>query len=308
MLALEPREPPLAGAGAQVQRHDGGRGGAGRGDAREQPVDRLVVVAEVRDDRGDHDVAGESGVGDRPDEVQPGPGGGRAGFEPLVQRFVPDGDRDTEADVNVAGGCREQREVALRDRPLGEDRERCAGPRERGDDSGHQPVAALGALVGVGVGAQGDRVVGPARAVQLPAQHVGDVGLDDDLVVEVGAGVEVEIGMRVAGEAVDTRMRAAAIGVDGPLERQLRGRRDPVQGGLGEHLVERDPGELRGANRPDEPVVGVESGKGSGQLRPDRLTLPSHGDHSNTRTRRSREPVGAVVARLGRTSRPAGCS
>ena len=59
---------------------------------------------------------------------------------------------------------------------------------------------------------------GPARPVQLAREDVGDIGLDDDLAVEVRARVEVEIGMRVAGEAVDTGVRTAAIGIDGPLE------------------------------------------------------------------------------------------
>ena len=95
--------------------------------------------------------------------------------------------------------------------------------------------------------------------MELPPEDVGDIGLDDDLVVEVGPGVEVEIGMRVAGEAVDAGVRAAAIGVDGPFEGELRRRGDPVQRRLREHLVEGDPGELRRADRPDQPVVRVQS-------------------------------------------------
>ena len=64
------------------------------------------------------------------------------------------------------------------------------------------------------------RLVGPRRPAQLPGQHVGDVDLDNDLAVEVVARVQIEVGVRVAGEAVDTAVTAAAIRIDRPVEGQ----------------------------------------------------------------------------------------
>jgi hypothetical protein len=95
--------------------------------------------------------------------------------------------------------------------------------------------------------------------VQLPPEDFCDVGLDHDLAVEVTTRVEVEIRVRVPGEAVDARVRAPAVGIHRPLERELGGGRDPVEGGLREHLVEGDPGEVRRPNGSDEAVVGVET-------------------------------------------------
>ena len=158
MLALQPREPPLAGAGAQVQRHHRGGRRARRGDAREERVDGLVVVAEVGDHRGDHDVARESGVGDRPDEVQPRPRGRTspvraAGAAPRPRwRSRRRSRRARRARPRSAAAGRAAAIV-----PLVRIENGVPDAGERVDDPGHQPVAALGALVGVGVRAQGDR-------------------------------------------------------------------------------------------------------------------------------------------------------
>ena len=66
----------------------------------------------------------------------------------------------------------------------------------------HQLVATLDALVAVDVGAHRHVLAAPGRPAQLPAQHLADVGLDHDLRVEVVARVEVEVLVRLAGEAV----------------------------------------------------------------------------------------------------------
>jgi len=75
-----------------VQGEDRRRRRAGSGDPAEEGVDRGVVVAEVGDDRRDHDVAGKSGVGHGPDQVEPGSRRGRSRLETMVQFFVADGD------------------------------------------------------------------------------------------------------------------------------------------------------------------------------------------------------------------------
>jgi hypothetical protein len=56
--------------------------------------------------------------------------------------------------------------------------------RECADDARHQRIASFGALIGINVGAQRDRLTAPRFPMYLAAEHVGDVRLDDDLGVE----------------------------------------------------------------------------------------------------------------------------
>src|SRR5262249_48979600 len=57
-------------------------------------------------------------------------------------------------------------------------------------------------LVAVHVGAHGDVLAAPLRRGEFLAHQVRRVDLDHDLGVEVVAGVQVKVGMRVPGEAV----------------------------------------------------------------------------------------------------------
>ena len=66
----------------------------------------------------------------------------------------------------------------------------------------HQPVAALGPLVAVDVGAHRDVLARHDGAASSRRSSSADVDLDDDLRVEVVARVEVEVVVRLAGEAV----------------------------------------------------------------------------------------------------------
>ena len=60
--------------------------------------------------------------------------------------------------------------------------------------------------------------MGPRRPAQLARQDVANVDLDNDLAIEVVTGVEIEIGMGVAGEAIDAAMATTSIGIDCPVE------------------------------------------------------------------------------------------
>ncbi len=67
----------------------------------------------------------------------------------------------------------------------------------------HQPVPALGALVGIRVRPERDGLVPPGSVTQLLLERLDHVHLDDDLRVEVPSGVEVEVGVRAPpGEAI----------------------------------------------------------------------------------------------------------
>ena len=152
---------------------------------------------------------------------------------------------ENAVDTSATSRARYQElDVPQDQRALGEDRERVPALREDLDDPRHQAVAALRALVGVGGGPHGDVLSLPARRRQLAPQDVGRVHLHDDLRLEVAAGVHVEIGVGRPGEAVDARVRAAAVGVDRPVERH-RAARNAVDDPLRLDLDELDPAELR---------------------------------------------------------------
>ena len=95
-----------------------------------------------------------------------------------------------------------QLDVAQQQRRLGQHRARVGVVAHRLPDPLHQPVAALDPLVGVGVGPERDVLALPRRPASSARTQLGHVDLDDDLALEVLARVQVEIGVRRAGEAV----------------------------------------------------------------------------------------------------------
>ena len=92
----------------------------------------------------------------------------------------------------------------------------------------------------------------PGGLGQFLAQDLGGVDLDHHLAVEVESGVEVQVGVALAGEAVDARMAAAAVGVDGPVERHPGTGDHLVEHRFGGDLMEGDPGKFGGGDRPHE--------------------------------------------------------
>ena len=97
----------------------------------------------------------------------------------------------------------------------------------------------------------------PRRPGQLGPQDLRHVDLDDDLALEVTAGVEVEVGVGGASEAIEARMCASSIRINGVSERHLRLLRHPVEGALRHDLVEADVERLGGVERPDDRLVAV---------------------------------------------------
>ena len=195
-------------------------------------------------------------------------GPGVPGSIGLGQLFVRHGERDPDAHRHLRSGMLQQRNVTGQQRPLGQDGQRRAGIGQRTDDAGHQPVPALRALVGVGVGAKGHVLPVPGGLGQLLAQHLGGVDLDHHLAVEVQPGVEVQVGVALAGEAVDARVAAAAVGVDGPLERHPGTGGHLVEHRFGGDLMKGDPGELGGGHRPHQ------AGQGQQRLRSPGILCP----------------------------------
>lgn len=252
MGARQPGHEPSAGRAAQVQTENRHAAAAGRRDLAEQPVEMLDGIGEIRQHRRDHHMTVQPRGADRADQTQPGLRGGRAGLDVAVQLGIPDRQRHRDRHRDLRCGVGDQRQVAAQQGALGQDRERRTRFGQGADDGGHQRVAPLGPLVGIGVGAQGDGLALPRRAAQFAAQHLGHVGLDDDLGVKVVAAVQLQIFVGGPGEAVPAGMRAAAVAVDRIAKRQGRRVRHLVQRGLAQHLVKGDPLELRRAHAADE--------------------------------------------------------
>ncbi len=250
----QPAHEPLAGAGPQVQgeRRDGRR--PGRRDGADGVAQLRGRVGQVGDDRGHQHAAGDAVCGERAHHVQAPLRRGRARLDRAPQGGVDETDGDGDPDVRDVGGLPQQVEVAQDQRALGEDGERVRVVAQGGDDARHQPVAALGALVAVDVRPHGDVLAAPAPRAQLAAEQVGGVHLDDDLRVESGARVEVQVAVRLAGEAVDAGVGAAAVRIHRPGERHARGAGHAVDDGAGPHLVEGDAAELGGVERPRDDV------------------------------------------------------
>ena len=132
----------------------------------------------------------------------------------------------------------EDLDVAQQQRRLREDGARVARVAKRLPDPRHELVARLNPLIRIGVRPHRDVLALPRRPPQLGSDDLGRIDLDDDLALEVAAGVEVEVLVGRASEAVDTSMAASAIRVDRPAKRHHRRVGDAVDRRLGVDLVE----------------------------------------------------------------------
>ena len=112
-------------------------------------------------------------------------------------------DRQVRVELGPLDQLAEQVEIAKQERRLGQHRARVGEVAHRLPDAAGEPIAALDPLVRVRVGAERDVIALPRRPPQLGAQHLGHVDLDHDLAIEVVAGVQVEVGVGGASEAVD---------------------------------------------------------------------------------------------------------
>jgi hypothetical protein len=99
-------------------------------------------------------------------------------------------------------------------------------------DRAGQFQSALNRLVGVGVGPKGQCLGLIAGLAQFLFQQFGNVGLVDQLGLEIEAGGIAEIGVGRAGEAVNAAVLTPAVRVDGAVEADV-GRGVPTDRGFG---------------------------------------------------------------------------
>ena len=198
----EPIHEDLAHLAAQVQADAADVDGARLAAQLEDLLDLLRRVVDPRHERRDQDAAGDAltvQLGDRLDPLArmrrvrlarpPGP---------LVERR----NREIRGEAGNLVDLLHEVDVAEQQRRLREHRRRRARVAHRLPDARHQLVAPLDPLVRIGVGPERDVLALPRRPHQLRARDLGDVHLDDDLLLEVPVRVEVEVGVGGAGEAV----------------------------------------------------------------------------------------------------------
>ena len=189
---LQPGEEDVFDLAAEVQGDAAEEGGAGRFGSLDDRADLVGVVVDAGHQGGDEDAGVDAAAAQLGDGVEAGAGAGRVrlGRPPgvLVEGRHREVDRDRQA---ASRHPLVDLDVAHRQRRLGQHRDR--GPRrlQRLEDLRHHPVAALDPLVGVGVRPQRHQLPLPARPRQLRPQQLRHVDLDDDLTLEVAAGIEV---------------------------------------------------------------------------------------------------------------------
>src|SRR4051812_7935999 len=149
-----------------------------------------------------------------------------AGLGPAPDLLV-DG-RDRERDRDRSAACRLGQDVDVADdqRTARDDAEGVRVVAQRLDAAARQAIAALGWLVGIGRGADRDRLMLPGRLRELTSEHLDDVGLDANrgpvAVVERPVRTQLE-GAHVTERAL---VDAAHVRVQGPVERHPL---DPVE-------------------------------------------------------------------------------
>ena len=169
-------------------------GGIGAGE------DRLeLLVVDRRNDRRGHDARRHAGVVERLDRLEPLLRRRRARLHLTRQRPIERRHRDEDLDQPVARHRREQVEIAQDEVRFGDDGQRMAGSAQDLDQRPGDAILSLDRLIGIGVGAEGDRRrVVPGRR-KLTLEELGRALLGEQ------AGLEIEPG----GETHDRRGWAA---------------------------------------------------------------------------------------------------
>src|SRR5688572_14781484 len=114
--------------------------------------------------------------------------------------------------------------------PLGDDADGTRRIPQGFERAARQFVGAFDWLIRVSRGAEADRLLRPRRLVELAAQHLDEVGLDENHRRELVVRIELEVRLVLPREAVVAAVRAAAIRVERPLHE--RHALAPIERGL----------------------------------------------------------------------------
>ncbi|MNY01992.1 hypothetical protein D3C86_1345460 [compost metagenome] len=179
------------------------------------------MIVECRNDRRHHHGHGNAGLGQRLHRVQPllRRGGARlhVARELAVQR------RHGNADLGetLFGHGRQNVDIPLDQRRFGDDGDGMIGFGQHFQYLPHDAPFALNRLIRVGIGANGDHPWLVARFRQFPFQQLCRIRLGEELRFEIQTGRKSHIAVCRSCETIDTAMFAAAIGIDGAVERDV---------------------------------------------------------------------------------------
>ena len=109
-------------------------------------------------------------------------------------------------------------DVALDERRFGDDADRMIGRRQHFEDRTHRPIGPLDRLIGIGIGADGDRARLVARRRQFALQQLRRAAFHEQLGFEIEPRRQAHIGMCRPRETIDAAVLAAAIGIDRAIE------------------------------------------------------------------------------------------
>ena len=204
----------------QAQQRVAGDRGSGLARAFE---DRLhLAVVEGRDHRRRQHPGRDAGLGQRGDRFEPALRRRGARLHLARQLAIERRDRDRDDGKIVARHLGENVEIALDQRPFGDDRDRMAEIAQHFEDRAGDPEPPLGRLVRVGIAAERDRAAGVSLLAQFRRKQRRRARLVEDAGLEIETGRQAEIGMARPRIAIDAAVLAAAIRVDRAVEADIR--------------------------------------------------------------------------------------
>ena len=180
------------------------------------------MVVQRRDHRCHHEPRRNARLRQLPDRVQPPPGRRGARFHRPRQLAVQGGDGNRYLDEALPRHLAQNVDVAGDQRRLGDDADRVLVLGQHLQHLTRDPPFPLDGLVGIGVGADGDHPRLIAGLGQFPPQELCSVRLGKQLALKVEPGGQAHIGMGGPRETIDAAMLAAPIGIDGPVEGNVR--------------------------------------------------------------------------------------
>ena len=182
-----------------------------------------LMVVQRRDDWREIDRDRHARIPQPRHRFEPPRGRGGARLHAAREAPVERGDRDGDMGEVLARHVRQQVPVAQHQGGLGGDRDRMAAAGQHFQDAAHHAIAPLDGLVGVGVGADGEHPAAVARPRQFLLQQFGRGRLGIEAALEIEPRREPEPGMGRPRIAVDAAVLAAPVGIDRPVEAEVRG-------------------------------------------------------------------------------------
>jgi hypothetical protein len=184
-----------------------------------RPFELLARGRKPRNDRGHQHACVDAGIHELADGAQPLKGVRGARLEDPPGLVVDGRHAHAHPGAGRPGHVHQHIAVADDHRTLRDQADGRSSARQCLEAAASEPVMAFDRLVRIGRRAKGDELARPRRPIELPAQHVHHVALDENDRRELVVGVHLELHVIPAREAVMATVGAAAVRVECPVER-----------------------------------------------------------------------------------------